>query len=167
MIYRKYWHQKLLENSGFANRCLSALRGLEVLAVILFITVTAGCMPESTLTRRDTTTPMGNCFPASVLTPEDMRARIDCHPDEYKLEINKDTVVLFAFPDPIMDWVGPIFIIHVPSISEVVLKTDGSTPFEDYKNSDGRKAIEDVLNNQDLLASILERARDIEKETQP
>ena len=123
-------------------------------------------MPESTPTPMDTTT-TGNCFPASVLTAEDMGARIDCHPAEYKLEINKDTVVLFAFPDPIMDWVGPIFIIHIPSVSEMVLKTDGSILFEDYKNSDGRKAIEDVLTKQELLASILERARDIEKGTQP
>ena len=96
-----------------------------------------------------------------------MRARVDCHPDDYKLELTKDTVVLFAFPDPIMDWVGPIFVIHIPSVSEVVLKTDGSVLFEGFKTPDGRKAIEDVLNNQELLSSILEHAREIEKKSQP
>jgi hypothetical protein len=96
-----------------------------------------------------------------------MRARVDCHPTEYKLEISKDTVVLFAFPHPIMDWVGPVFVVHIPSVSEAVLKTDGSILFEEYKTSIGQKAIEDVLNNQELLDRILDRAREIEQNTQP
>jgi hypothetical protein len=50
----------------------------------------------------------------------------------------------------------------VPSISEVVLTTDGSIRFEGYKSSEGRSAIEDVLNNPELMASILERAKEIE-----
>ncbi len=96
-----------------------------------------------------------------------MRARVDCHPDDYKMKISKDTVVLFAFPDPILDWVGPVFIIHIPSVSETVLRTDGSILFEDYKTSEGQKAIEDVLSNQELLDGILGRAREIEQHTQP
>jgi hypothetical protein len=93
-----------------------------------------------------------------------MRARVECHPDDYKMEISKDTVVLFAFPNPIMDWVGPIFVIHIPSVSEVVLDTDGSTVFEEYKTSGGRESIEDVLNNQVLLERILQRARETKTE---
>ena len=96
-----------------------------------------------------------------------MRARVDCHPNEYKMEISKDTVVLFAFPDPIMDWAGSVFVVHIPSVSEAVLKTDGSILFEEYKTSTGQKAIEDVLNNQERLDRILERAREIEQNTQP
>ena len=110
--------------------------------------------------------PAPYCFPDSVFTTEDMRARVDCHPKEYKLEITKDTVILFAFPGPV-DWVGPIFVIHVPSVSEVVLSTDGSIFFANYKSSEGRSAIEDVLNNPELMASILERAREIEERREP
>ena len=108
-----------------------------------------------------------NCFPASVFTEEDMRARVDCHPNEYKLEISNDTVVLLAYPDPIMDWVGPVFIIHIPSVSEAVIKTDGSILFREYKTSIGQKIIEDVLNDQELRDRILNRAREIEQNTQP
>lgn len=167
MIFRRHWHQKLLMNSKFTNRHPPSLRRLKIIAVILFVTLAAGCMPKSTSTPISVPTSTGNCFPASVFTAEDMRARVDCHPDDYKLEIIKDTVVLFAFPDPIMDWVGPIFVIHIPSVSEVVLKTDGSILFEDFKTSEGRKAIEAVLSNQELLTSILEQAREIEKKSEP
>ena len=111
--------------------------------------------------------PAPYCFPDSVFTTEDMRARVDCHPKDYKLEITKDTVVLFAFPNPLLDWVGPIFVIHVPSVSEVVLNADGSIFFAGYKSSEGRSAIEDVLNNPELMASILERAKEIEERREP
>ena len=106
--------------------------------------------------------PAPYCFPGSVFTTEDMRARVDCHPKDYKIEITKDTVVLFAFPGPV-DWIGPIFVIHVPSVSEVVLRADGSIFFEDYKSPEARKAIENVLNNPELMASILKRAKQIEE----
>jgi hypothetical protein len=97
-----------------------------------------------------------------VFTAEDMRARVDCHPDDYKIEIDNDTVVLLAFPDPLLDWVGHIFIMHLPSVSEVVLETDGSIFFEDYKSSEGQDAITKVLNDPELIASILDRAKEIE-----
>ena len=107
--------------------------------------------------------PAPYCYPDSVFTAEDLRARVNCHPDKYKIEINRDTVVLFAYyPSPV-DWVGPIFVIHVPSVSEVVLVTDGSIRLESYKSSEGRSAIEDVFNDPGLMASILERAKEIEE----
>jgi hypothetical protein len=107
-------------------------------------------------------TPVG-CFPQSVFTAEDMSARVDCHPDDYKMEINDETVVLFAFPDPLLDWVGPILVIHVPSVSEVVLDQEGKILFDDYKSVDGQKAIAGVLNDEELITRILERAKDIER----
>src|SRR3972149_5224589 len=106
--------------------------------------------------------PAPYCYPETVFTAEDLRARVNCHPDKYKIEINTDTVVLFAYPSSI-DWVGPIFVIHVPSISEVVLVTDGSIRFESYKSSEGRRAIKEVLNNPELMSNILERAKEIEE----
>src|SRR3990170_4037194 len=96
--------------------------------MILVLLAQAGCRSQSSI---------ADCWPDSVFTAEDMRARVDCHPKEYKLEITRDTVVLFAFRGPI-DWVGPIFVIHVPSVSEVVLSADGSIRFEAYKSSEGR-----------------------------
>jgi hypothetical protein len=135
--------------------------------VILLVAIVIGCTSGPPVTQAREPGAMGNCFPVSVFTGEDMRARVDCHPDDYKMKISKDTVVLFAFPDPILDWVGPVFIIHIPSVSETVLRTDGSILFEDYKTSEGQKAIEDVLSNQELLDGILGRAREIEQHTQP
>jgi hypothetical protein len=122
---------------------------------ILFVVFVIGCIPKST--------PARNCFPTSVFTTEDMRARVDCHPDDYKMEITKDTVVLFAFPDPVIDWASSIFIIHIPSVSEVTLNTDGSIFSEDYKSLGGRNAIENVLDNRELITRILERSKEIWK----
>lgn len=131
-------------------------------AVVALLGITAAVL----IATRPRYLPAPYCFPDSVFTTQDMRARVDCHPKDYKLEITRDTVVLFAFPSPV-DWVGPIFVIHVPSVSEVVLSADGSIRFEGYKSSEGWSAIEDVLNNPELMASILERAKEIEERREP
>jgi len=107
--------------------------------------------------------PAPDCFPLTVFTAEDMRARVDCHPNDYKIEITRDTVVLFAYAVGPFDWIGPIFVIHVPSVTEVVLATDGNVCFEDHESSEGRSAIEDVLNNPELMSLILARAKEIEE----
>lgn len=163
MIHRKRLYRKFF----LVDKVAPFVRDVEIILAIFFITFATGCIPgaDSMQTKEPTST--GNCFPASVFTAEEMRARVDCHPDDYKLEINDDTVVLFAFPDPIMDWAGPVFVIHIPSVSEVVLNTDGSILFEDYKTSDGRRAIQDFLTNQELLTRVLERARKIEQKNAP
>ncbi len=103
-----------------------------------------------------------NCFPATVFTSEEMQRRVDCHSSEFKLEIDAETVILFAYPDPILDWVGPIFIIHIPSVSEVVLNADGGVIFEDYKSEAGQQAIEQVLNSPPQMEQILERVIEAE-----
>ena len=120
--------------------------GSDVIVVILLVISMIGYMPEATPTQAVYPTSMAHCFPESVFTPDDMRARVDCHPADFKLEINDDTVVLFAFPDPLFDWVGPIFIIHIPSGSEVVLNTDGTIRHETHNSSEGQNAIQGVLN---------------------
>ncbi len=126
--------------------------------MILALLVQAGCGSRSSI---------ADCWPDSVFTAEDMRARVDCHPNDYKLNIDEATVVLFAFPDSLIDWVGPIFIIHVPSVSEAVLNTDGSIFGMDYKSFEGQIAIESVMNDPELMASILERAKEIEEGSNP
>jgi hypothetical protein len=132
-------------------------------AILLFLLFAIGCVPKSIPTPVTAPTSIASCFPASVFTADEMRARVDCHPDEYKLEIDQDTVVLFAFPDPLLDWVGPVFVIHIPSVSEAVLDRDGNILFHGYKSSDGQNAIKSILNHQELIARILQRAKDIGK----
>lgn len=133
-----------------------------LLMAVLCIVLAIGCTPQVTPTQIAGPTSVA-CFPQSVFTAEDMRARVDCHPDDYKMEINNETVVLFAFPDPLLDWVGPVFVIHVPSVSEVVLDQEGKIVFDDYKSVDGQNAIAGVLNDEELITRILERAKDIER----
>lgn len=163
MSYSKHRDRAVFKKLEFLS-----LRSFEIILSILLITLaTIRCMPQPTATQTIMPTSTGDCFPASVFTAQDMRARVDCHPDDYKLKITDDTVVLFAFPDPVMDWVGPVFVIHIPSVSEVVLDTEGSILFEDHKTPDGRQAIEGVLSNQELLTSILERAKEIENKNTP
>ena len=145
------------------HRKLSSHPHSWLVMAFMFLVLSLGCTPESTPTEIVYPTSMASCFPESVFTAEDMRARVDCHPDEYKMEITQDTVILFAFPDPLLDWVGPIFIIHVPSVSEVVLNTDGTTSHEAYNSAEGRNAIENVLDDKALIGTILERAEEIEK----
>ncbi len=128
----------------------------------MFLVLSLGCTPESTPTEIIYPTSMASCFPESVFTAEDMRARVNCHPDDYKMEITLDTVILFAFPDPLLDWVGPVFIIHVPSVSEVVLNIDGTTSHETYNSAEGQHAIEKVLDDEALIATIIERVEEIE-----
>lgn len=143
----------------------------EFLRVSLFVSLSmfagsiAGCLTAPMHAQDTSPTAMVNCWPASVFTAKDMQARVDCHPNAYKLQISKDTVVLFAFPNPIIDWVGPVFIIHVPSVSEAVVNMDGSLFMKDYKTPEGKAAIERVLNNSALMAKILDRAKEIQEGT--
>ena len=124
--------------------------------LILFVSGTAGCAAGLT-----PPTSIAGCLPDSVFTAAEMQARVDCHPSDYKYLVSRDTTVLFAFPDPLIDWVGPIFIIHVPSVSEAVVNTDGSLFTRDYKSAEGQAAIERILNDPGLMAKILERAKEI------
>jgi hypothetical protein len=125
----------------------------------VLVTAVACTTPDSPPTAEPAPT---NCFPDAVFTPADMQARVDCHPAEYKMEIDGETAVLFAYPDPILDWVGPIFIIHIPSVSETVLNVDGSIIYEDYKSESGQAAIAQVLNSPPQMERILERVIETE-----
>ena len=132
-------------------------------AMLLFFALVPGCAPKPGDTPVVAPTSIAACLPSSVFTAEEMRTRVDCHPDEFKLEINQDTVVLFAFPDPLLDWVGPVFIVHIPSVSETVLDHNGNILFSDYKSPDGQNAVEAVLNDRELRARIVQRAKDIRR----
>ncbi len=159
--------RKLLKIRSFHFNSRAEHRKFSRVSLFLKLLVFAGsitaCVMGTTSTPTIVSTPITDCFPSSVFTAADMQARVDCHPNDYKLTISKDTVVLFAFPSPILDWIGPIFIIHIPSVSEVVVKTDGSLFIKDYKSPEGQAAIERVLNNSEVMTRILERARKIQE----
>ena len=125
----------------------------------LWLTAVACTTPAPTDTP---TVKSPNCPPTAVFSPADMQARVDCHPTEYKIEMDAETFVLFAYPDSILDFVGPIFIVHVPSVSEAVLNVDGSIIYEDYKSQPGQEAIERVLNSPPQMERILERVIETE-----
>ncbi len=135
--------------------------GLAV-GLLLFAGWMAGCMAAPTPTQEASPTPTENCFSSPVFTASDMQAWLDCHPNDYKMQISKDTVVSFAFSRPMMDWEGPVFVTHVPSLSAAVVNYDGSLFTKDYKTPEGQAAIEAVLNDPVLMARILARANEIQ-----
>jgi len=156
--------RKSFSHFKFPNKCVLSRHAGKRITVLLSLILLIACTPESTPAPDVYPTSMASCFPDAVFSEADMRARVACHSAAYKMEITEETVVLFAFPDPFLDWSGPIFVIHIPSVSEVVLGTDGSLLFEGYKSTEGQNAIENVLNDQELMNRILERAREIEKQ---
>jgi hypothetical protein len=75
---------------AFFRFSIFPVKTLFVVSIIL-----AGCIPStSTPTESIYPTSMAHCLPDSVFTAEDMRARVGCHPDNYKLEITKVTSYL-------------------------------------------------------------------------
>jgi len=128
--------------------------------MVVVVALISACALEPTPAETAYPTSLASCFPKSVLTADEMRARVACHPEDTRLEITPDTVVLFVFPDPLWDWVGPVFIVHIPSVSESVLDTEGTVIAENYNSSEGRDAIAAVLNDQNLMARILEWAQE-------
>lgn len=150
-----------VKKSVFMKQSSAVLYSIQLFLVILCIASINGCIAKPTFTQITAYPTAISCFPDSVFTAEDMQARVNCHPDNYKIEISKDTVVLFAFHHPVIDWVAPIFIIHIPSLSDVTLNVDGSIRGEIYNSVEGQNAIEEVLNNTELMDEILQRAKKI------
>ncbi len=136
--------------------------GLLLLAGTIF-----GCTAAPTRAKSISPTASESCLHASVFTARDMQARVDCHPSDYKLQVSKDTVVLFAFASPNMDWTAPVFVVHVPSVSEAAVNYDGTLFSKDYKTPEGQAAIEKVLHDPALMARILGRAGEIQKGPSP
>ena len=132
---------------------------MRLLLVSFLLLVMAGCAATQSPALPASLTPAP--LPDSVFTSKDMQRRVEQHPAEYKLIIDQDTAVLFAYPHPIGDWVGPIFVVHIPSVSEVVLDWDGKLAFEQYGSDAGRKSIGQVLANTELVQRAQTRASEI------
>lgn len=135
-----------------------------------------GDTPSEPTPKVDVATP----FPifAAVRTAEDMRAQFDSWPDEYKMRIDQDTVVLLAFPSPIIDWAWEASIRHIPSVSSAGIHrpwtvrntSDGSRWKEEcgeivlsqevcierhYEGENGKARLEAALADPEIMAKIL------------
>jgi hypothetical protein len=98
-----------------------------------------------------------------IHTPEDMQWQYDQWPEEYKLAVDPEgeVVVLFAYPDPLTDWVGRVFINHIPSFSSVALGYGGEITHEHYGSEEGRARLQAVLEDTALMARIGQRVDEI------
>lgn len=135
--------------------------GQRVCCLLLGLLALASCSRATVASSTPPAQPLSvgtDCFPATVFTAQAMQQRVDCHPDAYKIMITPETTVLFAFPDSHMDWAGPVFIVHIPSVSEAILKTDGTLFQHAYTSDEARLAIEAVLNDPARMAQIRARA---------
>ena len=92
--------RKLLKIRSFHFNSRAKHRKFSRVSLFLELLVFAGsitaCVMGTTSTPAIVSTPIADCFPSSVFTAADMQARVDCHPNDYKLTISKDTVVLFG-----------------------------------------------------------------------
>ncbi len=94
-------------------------------------------------------------------TPEDMRRQYERHPEAYKLMINDDLAVIFAYPDPDIRWVGMVFLHHLPSVSEVALDYDGNVIFEQISAPSIQERIDDLLNEDTFVDRLQNRMNEI------
>jgi hypothetical protein len=103
-----------------------------------------------------------------IHTPEDMQWQYDEWPEEFKFAVDPEgeVVVLFAYPDPLMDWVGPVFVQHIPSFSSVTLGYGGEIVHEHYGSEEGRARLRAVLDDAALMARIRQRVDEIWGESQ-
>jgi len=123
--------------------------------------------PTLTPTKTDTLSPMATIH--GTYSPEYFRSRYESWPEGYKIAVNQDVAVLFAYPAPLADWVEFAFIHHIPSGSSVALGRPGGwsqgtpeTSFGDtvivqrhYNSNAGRQALESVLADEQLMRRIL------------
>ncbi len=127
-----------------------------------------------------TPTPTPSPRAQGIHTTEDMRARYERWPEEYKFALDGDTVVLFAYPSPIIDWAGFAFINHMPWVSSVtlgrpisVVLADGTvvpaqpelehtifgerlTVRSKYNTDEARARLEGVLADEEMMRRILQ-----------
>lgn len=92
----------------------------------------------------------------SVNTSDDLRAQFENWPDDYKIRVDEDVVILFAYPAPAVDWVGPVFVEHIPSFSSVTIDFDGCVMDERYGSPEGEAKIKAVLTDEVWPATIRE-----------
>jgi hypothetical protein len=69
-----------------------------------------------------------------IHTPEQLRQHIEDWPAAYKIVVDEDIVIRFAYPDPILDWAGSAFVDHIPSMSNVIFDYEGQVNRTRYES---------------------------------
>ncbi|HUV88906.1 MAG TPA: hypothetical protein VMY80_04575, partial [Anaerolineae bacterium] len=120
-----------------------------------FISDPAGAEP--------TTSPPGQVPSMGVHTPEDVQRYFDSWPEDYKLSIAEDVVVIFTFPDSTAQFIGGAVIYHIPSVSSAVLDFEGNLDSRNthYESDEARARLETVLADADLMARLQTRINEI------
>ena len=149
---------------------------LHTLGALVLALVVVACgvrTPEETPTlmvaAAQTATPTATPAPQvrGIYTPEDMQWQYDEWPDDCKFAIDEEVVVRFAFPDRMTDWIGAVFVDHIPSFSAVTLDYGGEITHEHYGSEDGRARLQAALCDPALMARIRKRADQIWGDAQP
>ncbi len=96
-------------------------------------------------------------IPLGIHTSEDMERQFENWPEGYRLRVNAEVVVLFAYPSPILDWAVAVLIQHIPSVSSVNIGFDGNTDHRDYRSDEAKAALEAVLADEALMTEIMAR----------
>lgn len=108
-------------------------------------------------------TPTPGPFPDALLsgvhTVEQMQRQIDTWPEDYKIIVNEDVAILFAYPSPHLDWAGPVSIKYIPCVCSLVINHEGDVIFDGVKGAEAKAAISAVLADEDLMAQIAQSGR--------
>jgi hypothetical protein len=96
-----------------------------------------------------------------IHTPEQLRQDIEDWPAAYKIVVDKDVVVRFAYPHPMADWVGSAFVHHIPSMSHIIFDLDGQVHATRYESQEGRARLEAVLQDRALVDRIRQRIQEV------
>jgi len=143
---------------------------LHVLGMLVLAWAVAACArqaPGGTVALAPSATPAPSV--RGIHTAEDMQWQYDQWPEELKFAVDPEgeVVVLLAYPDPLIDWVGRVFINHIPSFSSVTLGYGGEIAHEHYGSEEGRARLQAVLDDVELMARIRQRVDGIWSEAQP
>lgn len=94
-------------------------------------------------------------------TPKEMQRQYARHPAEYKFALDDDLVVLFAYPDERIRWMGMVFIHHIPSLSEVALDFDGNEIYEQVTSPEVQVRFDAYLNDSAFIEELQNRMSQI------
>jgi hypothetical protein len=86
-------------------------------------------------------------------------------PEEHRWRISDDVEVLFAYEDPIIDWVAAIFMDHLPTYTWVHLTAAGRISDHRSAGRDAMVAVCAVLADEGLMEEV--RARAAERKPYP
>ena len=90
-------------------------------------------------------------------SPETVGIRPEHFPEEHRWQVSDSVVALFAYQNGLTDWGAAAFVMHVPSLSVVMIGWDGAISREVVFGDEARAALDAVLLNEELMAGIVAR----------